>query len=246
MSTLKPENMIDTCKTGMRGLAGRVHKAGYPFIAAAGLITLVLLWTVPFIGLLAAILTGWMIYFFRDPVRVVPEDDSLIIAPADGRIQAVTKAAPPAELTSDEADSEGYTRISIFLDLFDVHVNRLPVTGHVEKRVYTPGQFLNAAMDKASDKNERCGLRIKRNDSARIYVVQIAGLVARRIICDTDEGDQAVAGRRFGIIRFGSRVDVYIPAGFQPRVAPGQRAIGGETVLAMHDSQTQNLQTRQE
>jgi phosphatidylserine decarboxylase len=176
----------------------------------------------------------------------VPEDDSLILSPADGRVQAVTQEKPPPELTGHDAGKQGYTRISIFLDLFDVHVNRLPAAGRIEKRVYTPGQFLNAAMDKASEKNERCGLCIRQENDCHIYVVQIAGLVARRIVCDTDEGETAVAGRRFGIIRFGSRVDVYIPDSYQLRVAPGQRAIGGETVLARTDAATQNLQTRRE
>ena len=175
------------------------------------------------------LLTLWSIYFFRDPSRGVPQDDGLLIAPADGLIQMVVQAAPPAELGLGE---QPLTRVSIFLSVFDVHINRTPCAGTVDVVAYRPGRFLNAAADKASDENERMAISLRRNDGVTVGFVQIAGWVARRIVCYVKPGQALAAGERFGHIRFGSRTDLYLPAGARLLVAPGQRMIGGETVIA--------------
>lgn len=175
------------------------------------------------------ILTLWSIYFFRDPSRGVPQDDGLLIAPADGLVQMVVQAAPPTELGLGE---QPLTRVSIFLSVFDVHINRTPCAGTVDVVAYRPGKFLNAAADKASDENERMAIALRRNDGVTVGFVQIAGWVARRIVCYVKPGQALVAGERFGHIRFGSRTDLYLPAGARLLVAPGQRMIGGETVIA--------------
>jgi phosphatidylserine decarboxylase len=175
------------------------------------------------------LLTLWSIYFFRDPSRGVPQDDGLLIAPADGLVQMVVQAAPPAELGMGE---QPLTRVSIFLSVFDVHINRTPCAGTVDVVAYRPGKFLNAAADKASDENERMAIALRRNDGVTVGFVQIAGWVARRIVCYVKPGQALVAGERFGHIRFGSRTDLYLPAGARLLVAPGQRMIGGETVIA--------------
>jgi len=175
------------------------------------------------------LLTLWSIYFFRDPSRGVPQDDGLLIAPADGLVQMVVQAAPPAELGLGE---QPLTRVSIFLSVFDVHINRTPCAGTVDVVAYRPGKFLNAAADKASDENERMAIALRRNDGVTVGFVQIAGWVARRIVCYVKPGQALVAGERFGHIRFGSRTDLYLPAGARLLVAPGQRMIGGETVIA--------------
>jgi phosphatidylserine decarboxylase len=172
--------------------------------------------------------TVWCAYFFRDPPRVTPVRDGLVVAPADGRVSQVTSASPPAELGLGE---KSLPRISIFMSVFDCHVNRSPVAGKIEKVVYQPGKFFNADLDKASSDNERNALVIA-IPAARIAVVQIAGLVARRIVCFVRPGQQIGAGERFGMIRFGSRVDVYLPEGVPPLVAVGQTATAGETVIA--------------
>lgn len=233
-----------------------IHKAGYPFIAAAAVITLVLMLLWAPLGVVGALATAWVVYFFRDPERTIPEDSNLVISPADGRVQTITRVPPPPELTRPEEDAataetasaeDGkLTRISIFLNVFDVHVNRVPVSGKVEDVVYTPGKFVNAALDKASVDNERSSFRILMANGQRIVVSQIAGLVARRIICNVQQGQDVRAGGRFGLIRFGSRVDVYLPPNAVPRVAPGQRAIGGETVLAELASDRPALRARRE
>ncbi|WP_428663500.1 phosphatidylserine decarboxylase [Reyranella sp.] len=175
------------------------------------------------------LLTLWSIYFFRDPSRGVPQDDGLLIAPADGLVQMVIQATPPSELGLGE---QPLTRVSIFLSVFDVHINRTPCAGTVDIVAYRPGKFLNAAADKASDENERMAIALRRNDGVTIGFVQIAGWVARRIVCYVKPGQTVVAGERFGHIRFGSRTDLYLPAGARLLVAPGQRMIGGETVIA--------------
>jgi phosphatidylserine decarboxylase len=175
------------------------------------------------------LLTLWSIYFFRDPSRGVPQDDGLLIAPADGLVQMVVQAAPPAELGLGE---QPLTRVSIFLSVFDVHINRTPCAGTVDVVAYRPGKFLNAAADKASDENERMAIALRRSDGVMVGLVQIAGWVARRIVCYVKPGQALVAGERFGHIRFGSRTDLYLPAGARLLVAPGQRMIGGETVIA--------------
>ena len=175
------------------------------------------------------LLMFWSIYFFRDPPRGVPQEEGLLIAPADGLIQMVTQSAPPAELGLGD---QPLTRVSIFLSVFDVHINRAPCAGTVEVVAYRPGKFLNAAADKASDENERMAIALRRADGNLIGFVQIAGWVARRIVCYVKPGQAIVAGERFGHIRFGSRTDLYLPPGARLLVASGQRMIGGETVMA--------------
>ncbi len=205
-----------------------IHKEGYPFIAIAAVASLVLgnLWS-PF-GWVGLIITIWICYFFRDPPRVTPQRDGLVISPADGRVSMIVQAVPPPEL---EMSAEPMTRVSIFMNVFDCHVNRSPVAGVVRKIAYTPGLFLNAELDKASDDNERNALHIETTNGP-IVVVQIAGLIARRIVPFIKEGAVLAAGERFGLIRFGSRLDVYLPLGIKPLVSEGQTAIAGETVLA--------------
>jgi phosphatidylserine decarboxylase len=178
------------------------------------------------------ILTLWSIYFFRDPPRGVPQDDGLLIAPADGLVQMIVDAVPPPELG---LGGEALTRVSIFLSVFDVHINRSPCAASIDVVAYRPGKFLNAAADKASDENERMALALRRPDGRVIGCVQIAGWVARRIVCYVKPGQTVVAGERFGHIRFGSRTDLYLPPGARLLVAPGQRMIGGETVMAELD-----------
>ncbi len=179
------------------------------------------------------ILTAWSIYFFRDPSRAVPQEDRLLIAPADGLVQMVADAVPPAELGLGE---QALKRVSIFLSVFDVHINRAPCAGTVEVTAYRPGAFLNAAHDKASEENERMALAIRRGDGKLIGCVQIAGWVARRIVCYVKPGQAVAAGERFGHIRFGSRTDLYLPPSAKLLVAEGQRMIGGETVIAELDA----------
>jgi phosphatidylserine decarboxylase len=201
---------------------------GYPFIGAFALVSLILFWLWTPLGWIGTVLTVWCALFFRDPPRVTPVRDGLVVAPADGRISLITTAPPPHELGLGAVP---LPRISIFMSVFDCHINRSPVAGTVEKIVYQPGKFLNADLDKASVYNERNSLVIA-TAGARVAVVQIAGLVARRIVCFVREGQPIGAGERFGMIRFGSRLDVYLPAGVAPLVAVGQTALAGETVLA--------------
>ncbi len=205
-----------------------IHREGYPFIGAFALLALVLflLWSP--LGWIGAIVTAWCAYFFRDPARVTPIREGLVVAPADGTISLVGRAVPPRELQLGVIPLQ---RISIFMSVFDCHVNRSPVSGRVERIVYTPGKFINADLDKASEDNERNGFVID-TGQVRVGVVQIAGLIARRIISFVGEGQAVAAGERIGMIRFGSRVDVYLPEGLNPQVAEGQAAIAGETVLA--------------
>ncbi len=206
-----------------------IHKAGWPFIAAflGAAVALGFLWDPLFwIGLIA---TGWCIYFFRDPPRVVPTRAGLVVSPADGRVRAIRRAPPPVEL---ELGDQPLVRVSIFLNIFDVHVNRMPVDGRVTASHYRPGKYLNAALDKASEENERQLLRVDTADGKAVGLVQIAGLVARRIVCDVQPDQTVRSGERFGLIRFGSRVDLYLPEGAAPFVAVGQRAVAGETVIA--------------
>lgn len=205
-----------------------IHPEGYLFIGIFALVSLVLFIIWRPLGWIGVVLTLWCVYFFRDPARVTPIRDGLVVAPADGKISSVALAVPPAELG---LGSESVPRVSIFMSVFDVHVNRSPVSGEVERIVYRPGKFLSADLDKASEDNERNALVI-RTPSGRYGVVQIAGLVARRIVCFVKEGQLVSTGERFGLIRFGSRVDVYLPAGTKPLVAVGQYALGGETVIA--------------
>jgi phosphatidylserine decarboxylase len=205
-----------------------VTPEGYPFIGAFAFISLVLFWLWSPLGWLGTLATIWCAYFFRDPPRVMPVRDGLVIAPADGCVSQVTSVAPPSDLG---LGSKPLPRISIFMSVFDCHVNRSPVAGKIEKIVYRPGKFFSADLDKASADNERNSMVIA-TAGARIAVVQIAGLVARRIVCFVRPGDSINTGQRLGMIRFGSRVDVYLPDGTPPLVAAGQTSIAGETVLA--------------
>ncbi len=219
-----------------------IHRQGWPFIAAFAAVTAVLFALVTPLGWLGVVLTAWSASFFRDPARVTPSREGLIIAPADGVVLPVVEAAPPAELDMGEGLR---TRISVFMNVFDVHVNRAPCDGMVIATAYRPGRFINASFDKASEDNERMAARIRLpglDGGHDLAVVQIAGLVARRIKCDLTEGRKVVGGERFGIIRFGSRVDVYLPPGFSPLVIAGQRSVAGETVLA--DARAQEPQRR--
>lgn len=205
-----------------------IHKEGYPFIAIAAVASLVLghLWA-PF-GWIGLVITLWICYFFRDPERVTPTRDGLVIAPADGRVSGIATVVPPPELALSE---EPHTRVSIFMNVFDCHVNRAPVPGRIARIVYTPGLFINAELDKASENNERNGLVIE-SGPHRIGVVQIAGLVARRIVSFVHEGDTLVTGERFGLIRFGSRVDLFVPLDWELTCEVGDRVRVGVTPLA--------------
>lgn len=207
-----------------------VHKDGWKFIAAFACISLLLAFISSELGWVGVLLTGWCVYFFRDPERVTPLREGLLISPADGIVSTIVPdSAPPAEL---ELEGNNWTRVSIFLNVFDVHVNRIPMDGTIIKTVYYPGKFFNASLDKASEHNERQGIALKTPDKREIAFVQIAGLIARRILCEVQEEQMVKAGERYGMIRFGSRVDVYLPDGVVPLVIKGQRMIGGETIIA--------------
>lgn len=206
-----------------------IHRDGWKFIGAFALIALILLSMSTFLGVIGIALTAWCVYFFRDPNRVTPTREGLLISPADGIVQSIVPSPLPKELG---AGNKEHTRISIFLNVFDVHVNRVPLPGVIQKIVYHKGLFFNASLDKASEHNERQTVTMKAQSGQEVTFVQIAGLIARRIRCDIQEGQEVKAGERYGIIRFGSRVDVYLPTGVAPLVCVGQRMIGGESVLA--------------
>lgn len=205
-----------------------IHKEGYPFIGGFALASMFLFWLWSPLGWIGTIITVWCALFFRDPARTTPIRDGLVISPADGRVSMITMALPPAELGLGD---KPLPRISVFMSVFNCHVNRSPVAGRVDRIAYRPGLFINAELDKASEDNERNSLVISTN-VGRIGVVQIAGLVAKRIVCFVKEGQSLGAGERFGLIRFGSRLDVYLPIGSRALVSEGQTAIAGETVLA--------------
>ena len=214
--------------SSIRAQLAPIHPEGYPFIGGFALASLVLFWLWSPLGWIGTVLTLWCCYFFRDPPRVTPVREGLVVSPADGRISLITNAVPPKEL---ELGERPLPRVSVFMSVFDCHVNRSPVAGRIERIEYRPGKFLNADLDKASEDNERSGLVIAAA-GARIGVVQIAGLVARRIVSFVKTGQSVGAGERFGLIRFGSRVDVYLPEGTRPLVAEGQTSLAGETVIA--------------
>jgi len=214
--------------SSIRGQIPPIHPEGYPFIGGFALASLILFWIWTPLGWIGTVLTIWCALFFRDPVRVSPVRDGLVVAPADGRISMVTEAMPPAELGLGD---KPLPRISVFMSVFNCHVNRSPVAGRIDRIAYRPGAFINAELDKASEDNERNSLVIT-TPNGRIGVIQIAGLIARRIVCFVKEGQSIGAGERFGLIRFGSRLDVFLPEGTKPLVAEGQTAIAGETVLA--------------
>ena len=216
-----------------------IHPEGWRFIPIFFAGALLLHWIWAPLGLLGIILTLWCAYFFRNPERVTPVREGLVISPADGVVQMIVTAPPPIELNMGD---EALTRISIFMNVFNVHVNRIPASGHVIKRAYAPGQFFNASLDKASAFNERMSVRLGLADGREIAFVQIAGLVARRIRCDLSDGQSVTTGQRFGLIRFGSRVDVYLPPRVEPMVSLGQTMVGGETVLAdLHGTESGRL-----
>jgi len=206
-----------------------MHREGYRFVAIFAGVTVLLFFFSAILGWIGVGLTVWCYYFFRDPERVTPTRQGLIVSPADGVVSMIESAVPPEELGMGPA---ALTRVSIFMNVFNCHVNRTPVTGTVAKIAYRPGKFLNASLDKASIDNERNSLAIAMEDGRKLAVVQIAGLVARRILCEVKEGGWLQTGERFGMIRFGSRLDVYLPEGVAPLVALGQSTIAGETVLA--------------
>ncbi len=206
-----------------------LHKESTPFVIIAAAASLVLGSIWDSLGWLGLIITLWVMYFFRDPYRYVPDKKGLVVSPADGVISKIEEAPLPGEFGSGEKE---YVRVSIFLNIFDVHVNRVPIAGVVTKLHYNPGKFLNASLDKASLDNERQSIAVKTEEGIEIIFVQIAGLIARRIVCDLHENQEVKTGEKFGIIRFGSRVDVYLPEGINPLVVEGQRMIGGETVIA--------------
>lgn len=206
-----------------------MHPEGNKFVAIFGLVTIVLFWLTPILGWIGVGLTIWCYYFFRDPKRTTPLRDGLLVSPADGIISLIEPAIPPAELGMA---NEPLTRVSVFMNVFNCHVNRSPIAGTVAAIAYRPGKFFNASLDKASEHNERNSLRITLADGRDIAVVQIAGLVARRIVCWTKPGQPLMTGERFGLIRFGSRVDVYLPDGVAPLVAVGQTMTAGETIIA--------------
>lgn len=228
----KPDSPLAT--TNVKWRFPSVHPEGRKFLLIAGVATLVLYGGVShFLGWLGVGLTIWVAAFFRDPIRTTPKGDKFVVAPADGLITMIAKVPPPRELAGPDGLQDGeMVRISIFMSVFDVHINRSPVGGTVRRMVYVPGKFLNADLDKASEQNERQHFLIEGEDGFRLAVTQIAGLVARRILTFVHEGDSVAAGERIGMIRFGSRVDVYLPAGTGPQVLLGQRAIAGETMLA--------------
>ena len=219
--------MLDTAISYLRSI--RINKAGWPFIMLFGAAAVAASFVSEPLGYAGAVLTAWCAYFFRDPERVTPTRDELIMSAADGTVQLIDQAPPPEELGMGNG---ARWRVTVFMNVFDVHVNRIPADGTVAALRYRPGRFVNASLDKLSEGNERQSLRLTMVDGRDLAVVQIAGLIARRIVCDVVEGQAVKAGERFGMIRFGSRVDVYLPAEVEPLVAVGQRAIAGETVLA--------------
>lgn len=211
-----------------------VHPEGRKFVLIAAVIALLVLWwsgwflAWPLIGL-----TIWVAAFFRDPIRVTPQGEGLIVAPADGLITMIEPVPLPPELSGPNGLGDApMVRVSIFMSVFDVHINRTPITGTIRQVIYISGKFLNADLDKASEENERQHFVVEDRNGLRVGFTQIAGLVARRIVAFTKPGDMVVAGQRIGLIRFGSRVDVYLPVGYAPQVALGQRSIAGETVIA--------------
>lgn len=218
----------------LKTISFKFHPAGNVFIASFAAVTLIFAYFGWFFFVLGALLTAWCAYFFRDPPRVTPIRPGLVVSPGDGVVVAIEEEIPDADLG---LGSDSYTRVSIFLNVFDVHVNRIPIDGTIKARNYRPGKFINASLDKASRDNERLALALQMNGehpfkNKMLGVVQIAGLIARRIVCDAQIASSYKAGEHYGIIRFGSRVDLYLPEGMQPLVIIGQRAVGGETIIA--------------
>jgi len=206
----------------------KLHKEGYRFLAIGAVVTFILLLISNLLGLISFALTVWVYYFFRDPERYPINDDNYLLSPADGVISQITETNGPIELGLEK---EKYTRVSIFMNVFNCHVNRLPLSGKIKKIFYKPGKFLNASLDKASDDNERNYVIMNNSNGTELVLVQIAGLIARRIVCEIKENDEAKQGDRFGIIRFGSRVDLYFK-NYELMVSKNQEMISGETIIA--------------
>ena len=206
----------------------KIHAEGYKFLIIAGIVTIILYSLSDFLGLIGFVLTVWVYYFFRDPERIIIEDDNYLVSPADGEVIKVEEVDGPKEVG---LENKRFKKISIFMNVFDCHVNRTPCSGKVEEILYKPGKFFNASLDKASEDNERNYYKIKDKSGNDIIVVQIAGLIARRIVCETDNGQDLNQGDRIGMIRFGSRADVYYE-NYEPLVKVGQTTISGETLLA--------------
>ena len=212
-----------------RYILPNIHNEGWKFVGIFAAITALLAMIWQPLGWIGLVLTVWCFYFFRDPERVTPDKPDLVVSPADGTVQMITKVKAPEELGLGDAK---FTRVSVFMSVFNVHVNRAPAEGKILKSVYVPGKFLNATLDKASKDKERQILDMKTKGGKTLCFVQIAGLVARRILCEATEGMEYKAGERFGLIRFGSRLDVYLPEGVEPQVCLGQTMVAGETVIA--------------
>ena len=206
----------------------KLHKEGYRFLAIAAVVTFILLLISNFLGTLSLIVTIWVYYFFRDPERYSINNESYLLSPADGIVSQVIEVNGPAEL---ELESKKFTRVSIFMNIFDCHVNRVPISGQIDKIFYKPGKFVNATLDKASDENERNFVKMKSSNGEELILVQIAGLIARRIVCEINEGDNIKQANKFGMIRFGSRVDLYFN-NYELMVKKNQKAIAGETIIA--------------
>jgi len=206
----------------------KIHKEGYRFLAIAAVIAFILLLINNFLGLVGIVITIWVYYFFRDPERFPIKDENYLVSPADGKITQITEINGPKELG---LEGKKYTRVSIFMDVLCCHVNRVPYTGTVDKIFYKPGKYINASLDKASEDNERNYLKLNNSNGDEIIIVQIAGMIARRIVCDVKEGDTINQGNRFGIIRFGSKVDLYFE-NYNLLVCKGQNTVAGETLLA--------------
>ena len=222
-----------------RYILPNIHQEGWKFVGIFAAITALLAMIWEPLGWIGIVSTIWCFYFFRDPERLTPSINNVVVSPADGIVQMITKVKAPDELG---LENKKFTRVSVFMSVFNVHVNRSPIDGKITKAVYVPGKFLNATLDKASQDNERQLLAMKAKNGKEIAVVQIAGLVARRIICDASEGQEYKAGERFGMIRFGSRLDVYLPEGVEPQVCLGQTMVAGETVIANLASDAPQMQ----
>ena len=206
----------------------KLHKEGYRFLVIAVVITFILLLISSFLGIISFILTVWVYYFFRDPERFPINDENYLLSPADGVVSQITQINGPKEMG---LENKKYTRVSIFMNIFDCHVNRIPSSGKIDKIFYKPGQYINASLDKASDENERNYVKMKNSNGDELILVQIAGLIARRIVCEIKENDEIKQGNKFGMIRFGSRVDLYFE-NYQLMVNINQKTIAGETVIA--------------
>ena len=219
-----------------------IHKSGYPFIFLFFLATILLSFFSDLLGWMGILFSLWCVYFFRDPERVTPQNENILVSPADGRVLSISDEKSPENLSVDK--NEEMKKISIFMNVFNVHVNRLPVSGKVVWLKYVPGAFFNASLDKSSKDNERMISKIEIKKNKFIYVVQIAGLIARRIKCDLEGNQNVIIGERFGIIRFGSRLDVYLPKDFSVDVLEGQTTIAGETIISHMDSNNKNIKNK--